>query len=296
MQTNNYIFALFITAFGVVLMSIESLLIKLTNISGVTYSFYIGLLIFISLNTVLLRDGVRKTLQIYKSNFRIILITGILTALANIFFINSIKHTTIANTSMIISSSPLFATLFAYILYKQKAKKNIYIASFFIFLGLLVIFSQQLLGENLLGDILALLCTICFSLIFVIMSQHSNINRFAVLAFAGICITLISSLFIKSYSVDTNSIYILLVAGLLISPFSRVFVLMGTKTLPANEISLLTILETILAPLWAWMFLNEVPVLNTIIGGCIIVFTLIFNTLYLIKQSKNKTLLTTQGA
>ena len=288
MEKNSHIFALSITALGVVLMSIESLLIKLTNISGVTYSFYIGILMFISLNSVLLKDGIDKTISIYKENFRVILIAGLLTALANMFFINSVKHTTIANTVIIISSSPLFATLFAYLFYKEKPQKNIFIASIFIFVGLFIIFSQQLGGGNLFGDILALLCTISFSLIFVFMSKEKAVNRFAVIAFGGMCITIISSFFIESYAVDTTSIYILLVAGLLISPFSRIFVLIGTRTLPASEISLLTILETILAPIWAWVFLSEIPLFSTILGGFIILSTLIINTLYLLKISKNK--------
>ncbi|RXJ77084.1 EamA family transporter [Arcobacter sp. F155] len=288
MKNNSYIFALLITMLGVVLMSVETLLIKLTNISGVTYSFYIGILMFISLNAVLLKDGFNNTLNLYKDNLKIILISGLLMGFANMFFINSVKHTTIANAVIIISSSPLFATLFAYLFYKEKPQKNIFIATIFIFVGLLIIFSQQLSGGNLFGDILALLCAMSFSLNFVVMSKHTGVNRFAVLAFAGVCITVMSLFFIESYEVDTTSLYILLVAGLLVSPFSRIFVLIGTKTLPASEISLLTILETILAPIWAFIFLNEIPVMNTIWGGLIILATLIINSLYIIKISKNK--------
>lgn len=286
MKNNSYIFALFITMLGVILMSIESLLIKMTNISGITYSFYIGILMFISLNSILLKGGIKNTFSIYKDNVKIILISGLLMGFANMFFINSIKHTTIANAVIIISSAPLFATLFAYLFYKEKPQKNIFIASIFIFIGLIVIFSQQLSGGNMIGDILALFCAMSFSLNFVVMSKHKDVNRFAVLAFAGVCITLMSSLFIESFAVDTTSLYILLVAGLLISPFSRIFVLIGTKTLPASEVSLLTILETVLAPIWAWIFLSEIPIMNTIFGGLIILSTLIINTLYLIKISK----------
>ncbi|QKJ23657.1 DMT family transporter [Poseidonibacter lekithochrous] len=291
MKNNTYIFALLITMLGVVLMSVETLLIKMTNISGLTYSFYIGILMFISLNAVLLKDGIKNTINIYKDNLRIILISGLLMGLANMFFINSVKHTSIANAVIIISSAPLFATLFAYLFYKEKPQKNIFIASIFIFIGLIIIFSKQISSGNLFGDFLALLCAMSFSLNFVVMSKHTSVNRFAVLAFAGVCITLMSLLFIQSYTVDTTSMYILLIAGLLISPFSRIFVLIGTKTLPASEISLLTILETILAPIWAWIFISEIPVSTTIFGGLVILATLIINSLYLIKISKKKALI-----
>ena len=286
MQNTSYILALLITALGIVLISIESLLIKITSISGATYAFYIGILMFLSLNTVLLKDGFNHTKRIYRDNIKVILVTGILTAFANIFFINSIKYTAIANTVIIISSSPFFTTLFAYIFFKEKPQKNIFIASFFIFMGLLIIFSQQLAGSNLLGDILALLCAVSFSLCFVVMSRYKNVNRFAVLAFAGLCITVLSLFIVDNFTLNTTSIYILLIAGLLVSPFSRVFVLIGIKTLPANEVALLTILETVLAPIWAWIFLNEIPVINTVVGGFIILATLVINALYLIKVSK----------
>lgn len=291
MKNNSYIFALLITMLGVALMSVETLLIKMTNISGVTYSFYIGILMFISLSAVLLKNGFKNTINIYKDNLKIIIISGLLMGLANMFFINSVKYTSIANAVIIISSAPLFATLFAYLFYKEKPQKNVFIASIFIFIGLLVIFSKQLSVGNLFGDLLALLCAMSFSLNFVVMSKYTSVNRFAVLAFAGLCITLLSSLFIQSFTVDTTSMYILLIAGLLISPFSRIFVLIGTKTLPASEISLLTILETILAPIWAWIFLSEVPIMNTIFGGLIILATLIINSLYLIKISKKKVII-----
>lgn len=268
------------------LMSVESLLIKLTPLSGMTYAFFIGILLFISLTLFIVKDGVKKHWHLIKTQYKIILLTALLTALANIFFINAVKHTTIANTVIIISSAPLFATLFAYWFYQLTPHKNIYIASFFIFLGLFIIFSQELSIDNLFGDSLALLCTLSFSLTFVILSRHRATDIIAVLLVAAVILSLFSSLFVDRFTVDDQSIYILLIAGLFVTPFSRVFVLIGTKTLPASEVSLLTILETILAPIWAWIFLREFPHTHAIIGGSIILAALVINSLYLLLTQK----------
>ncbi len=286
MKMNDYNKALAITAFGVVLMSIESVLIKLTNVPPVTYAFYVGVLFFLSLNSMLLKDGVSHTLTSYKKDFKTILIIGFLMSMANISFIHAIKYTSIANTVIIISASPLFAMLFAFVFYRQAPQKNVLITSLFIFVGLYVIFAHQVSTGNYMGDIFALLCTMSFSLIFVIMSRFTKVNRFAVLAFGGLMVTIVTSLFITSFYLDMYSLMIILIAGLLVSPFSRVFTLIGTKTLPASEVSLLTILETVLAPLWAWLFLNEIPIQSTLTGGLIIISALIINTLYLMRQSK----------
>ncbi len=284
----EYIHAMLIATAGIVLMSIESLLIKMTSVSGITYSFYIGILMFISSHTLLLKDGLQKTIQLYKVGTKIILFSGLLMGLSNMFFINALKYTSIANAVVILSSAPLFSTLFAYLFYKEKAQKNIFIASIFILIGLIIIFSEQLGSGNLQGDILALLCVMTFSFNYVFMYRYKNVNRIVILAFSGICITIISLFFIESFTLDTTSFYIILIAGLLISPLSRLFLLLGTRTLSAAEMSLFTILETVLAPIWGWIFINEIPHVNTIIGGAIILSTIVINSIYMVKVVKSR--------
>ena len=140
---NTHLKAILITASGILLMSIESLLIKLTTIEALSFSFYIGILMFISINIILLNTQKRNFIATYKESIKPILICGFLFGTSNIFFIHAIKTTTVANTVMIFASAPLFSSLYAYLLYKEKSKKNIYIASFFIFLGLFVIFDTR---------------------------------------------------------------------------------------------------------------------------------------------------------
>jgi len=280
--------AILITSLGVLLMSLESLLIKLTSISALTFSFYIGVLMFVSINSILFIQKRQKVLSIYKEDIKPILICGFLFGISNIFFINAIKTTTVANTVMIFASAPLFSALFAYLIYRQKSKKNIFVASFFIFIGLFIIFSSQLGSGDFIGNIYALVCVNLFALSFVILSQYKNANRLAITANAGLSIVLISILFVDSFTIDTKTLYVLLLAGVLVSPISRVLMGIGTKNLPASEVSLLMIIETIMAPIWVWLVLKEVPSDSTFIGGSIILLTLFFNSLYVLKSSKGK--------
>ncbi len=287
MKKQTYAYALFITSLGVILMSVESLLIKMANISGITYAFYLGLLLFAALQLYIILDGFKKHYHVFKTQYKIIIFLAFLTAMANVFFIQAVKHTTVANVVIIIASSPLFATLFAYLLYRQKPHKNVYLASFFIFIGLFIIFFQELSHQNLLGDVLALLCTVSFSLTFVLLSRYRSVDIILVLWVTAFVLALMTLLFVSSFDVDTNSIFILLLSALFVTPLSRIFVLLGTKTLPASEVSLLTVLETVLAPIWAWMVLDEVPAVNAYIGGTIILLALALNSFYLLKQRRS---------
>lgn len=287
MNNNTHLKALIITALGVLLMSFESLFIKLTSISALTFSFYTGLFMIISINLFLLKTKKKKILQSYKEGIVPLILCGFLFGSSNIFFISAIKTTTVANTVMILSTAPLFASLFAYILYREKSSKNIYISSFFIFIGLYIIFSSQLGQADMIGNFYALMCAVLFSLSFVFLSKHTNINRLAVTACAGFFTATISLILASDLTIDINSLYVLLIAGLVTTPISRVLLGIGTKNLPASEVSLLMIIETVMAPIWVWWVLNEVPASTTLLGGSLILLTLLFNSLYLLKTKKS---------
>ncbi len=289
MNNNTHFKAILLTTFAVFLMSLESLFIKLTFIGAFSFSFYIGIFMIISINIFIYQDKNKNMRQVYTTGIKALLICGFLFGISNLFFILAIKTTSVANTVMILSTGPIFASLYDFLLYKIKSTINIYISSFFIFSGLYIIFYNQIGSSDMIGNFYALVCVNAFSLAFVLMSKHKEIDRFAVTSIAGFITAIISFVFLKSLSIDLNTFYILLFSGLIISPISRVLLGMGTKTLPASEVGLLMIVETILAPIWVWIFLDEILNSSTLIGAFVILLTLILNSFYLIKINKKTT-------
>ncbi|ADG91926.1 protein of unknown function DUF6 transmembrane [Arcobacter nitrofigilis DSM 7299] len=281
---NNNKKGIIITALGVLLMSFESLFIKLTSISPFTFSFYLGIFMFISMLLLLIikqRDIIR---EITKTSFYIFLSCSLLMGSANIFFIWAIKSTTAANVVLIIGTGALFTSFFSYLFYKEKIRINVLIASFFMILGLLIIFNDKIGLGSLKGNILALLCTMTFSLSFVLMSKYTRINRIAMTAMTGISLAIIAYFVSDTISIDFYNLFVVGVMGLIITPFSRVLIFTGTKFINASEVSLLMIIETVMGPIWVWMVLNEVPSSYTFIGGSIILLTLIANSMYIMKK------------
>lgn len=281
---NNNTKGITITALGVLLMSFESLFIKLTSISPFTFSFYLGIFMFIAMMATLLikqRDIIR---EVTKTSFYIFLLCGILMGSANIFFIWAIKSTTAANVVLIIGTGALFTSFFAYLFYKEKIKLNVLIASFFLFIGLFIIFNDKVGVGNLKGNLLAILCTMTFSLSFVLMSKYTRINRVALTAVTGVSLAIIAYFASDTISIDFYNLFVVAIMGLIITPFSRVLIFSGTKFINASEVSLLMIIETVMGPIWVWMVLNEVPSSYTFIGGSIILLTLIANSMYIMRK------------
>lgn len=275
-----------ITSLGVFIMSLESLFIRFTTIDSITFSFYLGIFMFVSMSATLLLKQRKVIKDIRKNSFSILVFCAILMASSNIFFISAIKSTSVANVVLIFGTSALFSSFFAYLLYKERISRNIIVASFFMFIGLFIIFSDSLGVGNLLGNIYALLCTSTFSFSFVLLAKYTKISRVVLTALTGLFLSLITIILTDSIIIDMNNFLIIAIMGLLITPISRVLIGNGTKYINASEVSLLMIIETIMAPIWVWLFLKEIPSSNTFIGGSIIIATLVINSLYTLRKKE----------
>ena len=282
-MTNNAK-GLALTSLGVFIMSLESLFIKFTTISPFLFSFYIGIFMFISMISTFIFKEKAVLKKALNTNLLMLIVCAILMGTSNIFFITAVKTTTVANVVIIFSTAALFSALFAYLFYREKITKNIIVASFFMFVGLFIIFNDKLEIGSIEGNIYALLCTAFFATSYVILSRYKDMDRFILTAFSGLALSMIAFFFCDDLSIDFKTLAVVMIMGLLISPISRVFLGNGAKYISASEVSLLMIIETIMAPIWVWIFLNEVPSSYTFIGGSIIVATLIVNSLYTLKK------------
>ena len=282
-MTNNAK-GLALTSLGVFIMSLESLFIKFTTISPFLFSFYIGIFMFISMISTFVFKEKAVLKKAFNSSMLILIVCAILMGTSNIFFITAIKTTTVANVVIIFGTAALFSALFAYIFFKEKITINIIIASFFMFVGLFVIFNDELEVGSLDGNIYALLCTSLFAMSFVLLSRYKQMDRVLLTALSGLVLSIIAFFFCEDLAIDLKTLAVVMTMGLLISPISRVLLGTGAKYISASEVSLLMIIETIMAPIWVWIFLDEVPSSYTFIGGSIIVATLVANSLYTLKK------------
>ena len=275
-----------LTSIGIFIMSVESLMIKYTTVSSFVFSFYLGIFIFASTAGSLLFKKKEYVKNALTSSFGILIICATMMAISNIFFITAVKTTIVANVVIIFSTSALFSSLIAYLLYKEKMTRNIFYASFFMFIGLFIIFSDELSFGSMEGNIYALLCTILFSVSFVLLSKYKEMDRVVLTALSGVALSVITYFLSDDLKIDTTNLLIVMSMGLIISSISRVLIGNGAKYISASEVSLLMLIETIMAPIWVWIFLNEIPSSNTYIGGSIIILTLIVNSLYTLKKEE----------
>ncbi len=246
------------------------------------YLFFRGSVIFLVLNIYLFLAEGQKFIHNYNKIGLSGLIGGVSLGIANISFILSITTTTAAVTMMMLATQPFVAAILAYIFLKEKISKTTLIAITIAAAGI-IFMSFDSEGEgSLFGLVNGLLSSLGFAGFTVSLRWRKRTPKFTTVAIAGIFCAAVailvllfndSNIFISLKNSSLSALHGFLVCtGLIL--FS-----MKSKYLPATDLTLLSLTEVLGGIFWVWLpwfGINEVPSVNTLIGGAIIVFAIIF--------------------
>lgn len=273
--------------FGITLLSPDSLLLRLIGADLWTLAFWRGGLSAVGLAVVVLllegrKTGQQQLLRLTRQG----VVVAVSFAIANIAFIFSIQNTAVANTLVIMSLSPMFAALLSHFFFRDPISTGAWVAAFAIFFGLTVVFYGSLTTGGVVGDLAALVTSICVAISLVLMREHRDISMVPALAWSSGLACLAALPFALPASLSGTSLILMLVLGLIVLPASLAMIGLAPRYLPAPEVSLILRLEALLAPLWVWLVLGEVPSRQTLIGGGIILTTLICLSLYTIRKQR----------
>jgi len=273
--------------FGIILLSPDSLLLRLIGADLWTLAFWRGGLSAVGLAVVVLllegrKTGQQQLLRLTKQG----VVVAVSFAIANIAFIFSIQNTAVANTLVIMSLSPMFAALLSHFFFREPISTGTWLAAVAIFSGLTLVFYGSLATGGVVGDLAALITSVCVAISLVLMREHRDISMVPALAWSSGLACLAALPFALPGSLSGTSLILMLVLGLIVLPASLAMIGLAPRYLPAPEVSLILRLEALLAPLWVWLVLGEVPSRQTLIGGGIILATLICLSLYTIRKQR----------
>ena len=246
------------------------------------YLFFRGSVIFLVLNIYLfLAEGIKFT-----DNYNRIglsgLIGGISLGIANISFILSITSTTAAITMMMLATQPFVAAILAYVFLKEKISKTTVIAITVAAGGIIFMSFDSKIEGTLFGLLNGLLSSLGFAGFTVSLRWRKKTPKFTTVAIAGIFCSIVailvllfneSSILISLKNSSLSALHGFLVCSGLILYSSR------SRYLPATDLTLLSLTEVLGGIFWVWLPLfgiNEIPSTNSLIGGVIITFAIIF--------------------
>ena len=249
------------------------------------YIFGRGLTIFIILNLYLFfEEGTsfwKNYLKIGKSG----IIGGFGLGIAMVSFIYSITNTSAAVTLLCLAAMPFFTALLAFIFLKEQISLSVWISIGIATIGILIMAIGNAGDKTLIGFIFGITSSIGFSVFSVSLRWRKETPKFTTVAFAGFFCFIFATIIIlykgqvffsTSYNSSMFSLHgILVCLGLILYSI-------GSKAIPAAELTLLSLTEVIGGIFWVWLpifGINEIPDTNTIIGGFFLFISLFYYSL-----------------
>lgn len=273
-----------LTTGGVLVLSPDSLLVRLIETGALTVNFWRGALLALALGSFLIIRHGRATPKQWRAMGLPGLFSALLLGASMVFFVSSITLTAVANTLVILSASPLFAAMFSAYFLRESIAPRTWLSTIIVLAGIGIIFAGSLGGGTVIGDLCALGAACCMAANLVVVRYARAVDMLPAVALSGLFIALAFAPFSTPLALSSRDCLLLAVLGLLVLPISLAFITRGPRYLSAPEVSLIMLLETIFGPFWVWLVVGEVPAVATLIGGVLVLGTIVSHTLLELKQ------------
>ena len=249
------------------------------------YIFGRGLTIFILLNLYLFFEEGKKFYKNYEKIGLSGLIGGSGLGVAMISFMFSITNTSAAITLLCLAAMPFFTALLAFLFLKERISLNVWVSILIATIGIIIMAVGNTSEASLIGFVFGMTSSIGFAVFSVTLRWRQETPKFTTTAFAGLfCVLFASIMILKNDLVFFSSSYnssLFSLHGTLVC-LGLILYSIGSKAIPAAELTLLSLTEVIGGIFWVWLPLfgiNEIPTANTIIGGFFLFVSLTYYSL-----------------
>ncbi len=207
---------------------------------------------------------------------------GFLLGLAFSFYVFALLNTNIASALFILSSAPIFAAILAWIFIGERPTIVTYAALFLAVIGVGVMVKDGLDTGGILGNFFALFSAFCFSCMLVVIRYTGKEDALGGTFLGGIVACALNAIVVivmgTGFVISGWDLSLSLIMGAFSIGLGIALVTWAASYLPASEISILVLIESVTGPIWVWLFLNEGTTINALIGGAIVLIAVVLQT------------------
>ena len=270
---------------AVMFITPDSLFIRLSNVDTWGLVFYRGIIPFLTVFFGML--------LIYKLNFFKILFNsgyhGLLYvgtfSLTNITFVVSIQNTNVANTLVMIATAPMLSAILGAIFLKEPPDRKTWISIIITFFAILYIFFDSIKLGNFFGDILGFVTAAGLAVGAVTIRSAKSKNLVPAAVVGKLFVATFALFFIESFVLVEKDLFIVPAMCILCVAIPFVLVTIAPRFIPAAEVNLFFLLETIIGPIWVWLIIKEQPSIETLQGGIVIIATIAIHSFLKLRKS-----------
>ena len=273
--------------FGALSLSFGGLIVK--SFEGATLwqiLFWRSLFFSLTVLTFLIITYKSKVLKSFHDSGLPGFIGGLILSIGFCGYVFAMYNTTVANTNFIISLQILFLAIFGFFFLKEKINLITLISIILAMSGVLLMVGNSLSPGELSGNLAAFTMPITFAVLIMIVRKFPSVDMVPAQFVAGISSCLIGLSLSPTIMISPHDIFLGFLAGFFQIGFGFIFITIGARTTPSAMVGIIMLSESVLGPIWAFLFVNEIPSLYGLIGGALILFAVLLQFYTLLKKPK----------
>ncbi len=220
----------------------------------------------------------KNTFNIIKDSGLPGLLGGFVLSFSFVAFVVAMSNTTVANVVFIISTQTMFLAIFGYFYLKEKVSLIGLISILLAMSGIIIMVGDSISGGSLFGNIVALAIPINFAILVMIIRKNTKVDMVPAIFYSGIFSLIYGFFLAESFEFTKHDLWMGFLLGVPQLAVSFICITIGSRTVESATVGILMLMETLCAPLWVWLFLNEIPPISVFIGGAVIISAIILKS------------------
>ena len=220
----------------------------------------------------------KNTFNIIKESGLPGLVGGFVLSFSFVAFVVAMSNTTVANVVFIISTQTMFLAIFGYFYLKEKVSLIGLISIFLAMSGIIIMVGDSISGGSLFGNVVALAIPINFAILVMIIRKNTKVDMVPAIFYSGIFSLIYGFFLAESFEFTKHDLWMGFLLGVPQLAVSFICITIGSRTVESATVGILMLMETLCAPLWVWLFLNEIPPISVFIGGAVIISAIILKS------------------
>tara|TARA_Y100001970_G_C14047814_1_gene757282 strand:- start:100 stop:978 length:879 start_codon:yes stop_codon:yes gene_type:complete len=248
--------------------------------------FWRSLFFSITVLTFLILSYKKKTFKAFYESGLPGFIGGIVLSFGFCGYVFAMYNTTVANTNFIISLQIIFLAIFGYLFLKEKISVLTLFSIILALSGVLLMVGNSLTPGELSGNLAAFTMPITFAVLIMIIRKFPSVDMVPAQFIAGLSSCIIGFILSSKILISPHDIFLGFIAGFFQVGFGFIFITIGARTTPSAMVGIIMLSESVLGPIWAFLFVSERPSVFGLIGGAIILLAVLLQFYSLLNKSK----------
>jgi len=255
-----------------VVISFSGLIVRILEVGPLVMNFYRGMFLMCAVMVLLVVRYRGATIVRVISVGWSGIIAGIMLAAAAITFLQSLTHTTVANTLFVLAAIPFVTAGLAWIFLKERPSSATLITMVVAFAGIVIMIGEGVTIGAAYGNVMALLTTLSFSIYAVLVRRNRQVDMLPAILISTLIIMAVVALMRQGeLEISRQDLWLCLLWGGVMSGFTSACFIVASRHIVAAELTIFMLLEFALGPVWVWLFVNESPSRWTLVGGALVI-------------------------